>query len=466
MITAVRHGILRRPLVAELCHFATLPLCHFFSVLANRLNAHLPIPALLAVTLLAPLAGAQAEDPLEKARKAVALREGVRKAIDRGGQWLLKQRGRKADFGPLPKEDALNTFDFPTGLTALSYYTLLTVGVSPKKPAMKSIYRRLQRRHARPKTTYETAVLIMGIDARYGETATGKPRDPVPPGQAGRDAGKVPPGCLYTKDDWKWVVHLAQFLERAQYLGGWRYYIVNAGLDFDRDVSATVFTLLGLVKASRAGYAVRSSLFQDASKFLCDLQERKPDLTTGEGGLARGFPYGTGRTRDAVHVSGGTTAAGLASLHLCRLECRRLGVEPDRRLEAAIRDAELWLDQNWQIDRNPKAHHYHYCYLYALERIGSLSGLETIGAHPWYREGAEYLLAEQDAKKGKWIDTTSCGPKDVLGTCFALLFLKRATRAVTVMPKAASASDAKPPAGKKATDKKTTGKTDPGGKKK
>ncbi|MBN2489974.1 MAG: hypothetical protein JXQ29_03880 [Planctomycetes bacterium] len=394
----------------------------------------------LLVLAAAGAVGAAQDEPQEaaaRAREAAAFQKRVDEAIARGASWLVRQRGRKADYGPLPAEGALNTYDFPSGLTALAYYTLLTTGKKPAAAPLREIYQRLARRHARPATTYETAVLLMAIDARYSETVTGTPRDPVPPEQAGRDPGKAPPGCAYARDDWKWAAHLVGFLERAQTGGGWRYYTVNAALSFDRDVSATVFALLGLVTASRAGYAVPPRVFQDASRFLCDLQESQPELTTGEGGLARGFPYGPGRTRDAMHVSGGTTAAGLASLHLCRLECRRLGVSPDGRLEAAIRDAEKWLDENWEVQRNPKAHHYLYCYLYALERIGSLSGRETIGAHPWYREGAEYLLAEQETKTGRWDDTSSCAPTDVLGTCFALLFLKRATRAVTAAPPAA-----------------------------
>ena len=360
-------------------------------------------------------AQAKGEDAAARAREAAALQGRVDEAIARGSRWLLRKRGSKADYGSLPSEGALNTFDFPSGLTALAYYTLLTTGQKPSAPPMRALYRRLSRRHMRPTTTYETAVLLMGIDARYAETVTGAPRDPVPPEKAGREPRKVPPGCVYSRDDWEWIAHLAQFLERAQNRGGWRYYTINAGLSFDRDVSATVFALLGLVKASRGGYGVPPQVFQEASRFLCDLQERKPDLTTGEGGLARGFPYGTGRSREAVHVSGGTTAAGLASLHLCRLECRRLGVAPDARTETAIRDAEKWLDENWEIQRNPKAHHYLYCYLYALERIGSLSGRETIGRHPWYREGAEYLLEEQDRRTGQWRTRPPARPR----TCSA-----------------------------------------------
>ncbi len=371
------------------------------------------------------------QEKQKKIAKGPTFQEKIDAAVARGAKWLRKKRGRKADYGPLPREGALHEYNFPSGLTALAYYTLVTAGQKPKVPALKALYRRLRRRHARPATTYETAVLLMAIDSRYSERATGHPRDPLPPAQAGRDAAKVPEGCAYSKDDWKWAVHLARFLVRAQSGGGWRYYIVNAGLSFDRDVSATVFSLLGLMKISRAGYAVGPRVFQDASRFLCDLQEQKPDLTVGEGGLARGFPYGNGRTRDAVHISGGTTAAGLASLHICRLSCKRLGVDPDPRTGAAIRDATLWLDRNWEIQRNPRAHHYLYCYLYALERVGSLSGKETLGTHPWYREGAEFLLEEQKKKSGKWEDTSSCSPEDVLGTCFAILFLKRATRAVS-----------------------------------
>ena len=40
--------------------------------------------------------------------------------------------------------------------------------------------------------------------------------------------------------------------------------------------------------------------------------------------------------------------------------------------------------------------------------------------------GARFLLSHQDAE-GKWSDGSAFKPHDVLGTCYALLFLKRAT---------------------------------------
>jgi hypothetical protein len=65
-------------------------------------------------------------------------------------------------------------------------------------------------------------------------------------------------------------------------------------------------------------------------------------------------------------------------------------------------------------------HWCHFYYLYALERAGVLCRTEWIGRRAWYPEGANVLLAGQ-GKDGSWNDST-------IDTCFAILFLKRATR--------------------------------------
>ena len=48
-------------------------------------------------------------------------------------------------------------------------------------------------------------------------------------------------------------------------------------------------------------------------------------------------------------------------------------------------------------------------------------GTEKFGTHNWYNEGARYLLSKQGAD-GKWGSRKN--------TCFAILFLRRATRAL------------------------------------
>ena len=66
----------------------------------------------------------------------------------------------------------------------------------------------------------------------------------------------------------------------------------------------------------------------------------------------------------------------------------------------------------------------HYYYLYALERLGIFLDTETFGPHEWYPRGVEYLLAKQ-APDGQWNEGPWPGP--ITETCFAILFLKRAT---------------------------------------
>jgi hypothetical protein len=62
-----------------------------------------------------------------------------------------------------------------------------------------------------------------------------------------------------------------------------------------------------------------------------------------------------------------------------------------------------------------------YFFLWSLERIAVVLGLEMIDGKDWYSWGAEILLANQMAD-GAWRgEYGDCGAD----TCFALLFLKK-----------------------------------------
>ena len=65
-----------------------------------------------------------------------------------------------------------------------------------------------------------------------------------------------------------------------------------------------------------------------------------------------------------------------------------------------------------------------FYYLYALERVGRLSGRRFIGDHDWYREGADYLIGSQDEFHRFW---SNVGPMENsnVATSFALLFLSK-----------------------------------------
>jgi hypothetical protein len=89
-----------------------------------------------------------------------------------------------------------------------------------------------------------------------------------------------------------------------------------------------------------------------------------------------------------------------------------------------------WLASNFTVTQNPKTAEagqggWQYYYLYALERAGIFFGTETFGAHEWYAEGAQYLLGQQK-DDGSWM--TKGSDHAIWDTCFAILFLRRATR--------------------------------------
>ncbi len=91
-----------------------------------------------------------------------------------------------------------------------------------------------------------------------------------------------------------------------------------------------------------------------------------------------------------------------------------------------------WMAKNFAVDRNTGAvedgggqNGWQYYWLYAVERAGIFYGTETIGGHEWYVEGAKYLLGEQKAD-GSW--QSKGADHAIWDTCFAVLFLRRATR--------------------------------------
>jgi hypothetical protein len=96
----------------------------------------------------------------------------------------------------------------------------------------------------------------------------------------------------------------------------------------------------------------------------------------------------------------------------------------DWRKDEDVLQGLQWMNKHFAVTENPfLGPKWHYYYLYGIERAGMLFGTERIGDHKWYREGAEYLLSKQGAG-GQWNDTVD--------TCFAILFLRRATRRLDV----------------------------------
>ncbi len=254
--------------------------------------------------------------------------------------------------------------------------------------------------------------------------------------------------------------------------GGWRYDPKGMGeSDPQVDVSATQYAILGLKAATRLGVRYDKKMLLEAYRYLKAQQDKdgpevkarwkkskedeedgdsrkKPDRRTSSGEppaepetlKARGWGY----SRESKHGTpeqqardrstyGSMTAAAVNALILIRDELvddpahqkNWAGLESE--CNTMIGDGLAWLIHNWDMTSNPRAGMYRfYYYLYTVERMGMLGGIDEIGGHDWYREGAEVMLKQQE-DNGMWDPQNEVDPSDIYNTCYALLFLKRAT---------------------------------------
>jgi hypothetical protein len=189
------------------------------------------------------------------------------------------------------------------------------------------------------------------------------------------------------------------------------------------DNSNTQFALLGLRAAARCGVEIPRETWQDAAKWL-----EKDQLKSGGWSYSRedtGFervPYGS-----------------MSCASLCGLVIAKFYLGQDIKKNTAIDKGLSWLGDNLTFTSNPGtvvtgSKHpkcFLYYYIYGVERVGAVLGIEQIGEHEWYPEGAAELLEEQKGD-GSWNTPEDDQWSTVIAdTCFAILFLKRATQKLT-----------------------------------
>jgi hypothetical protein len=188
------------------------------------------------------------------------------------------------------------------------------------------------------------------------------------------------------------------------------------------DNSNTQYAALGLRSAHDAGIMLPREVVERAMKWWRDTQlgssqGGKPDpgakgapVATEGGAVPAGWCY-----TDAGRAYGSMTVGGVGSLAIYHYI---LGESWTK--DPAVRNGVEWIAQNFSVAENPgKGNSWYYYYLYGMERAGVLYGTETFGSHVWYLEGARELLQLQKPD-GSWGDAPE-------STCFAILFLRRAT---------------------------------------
>lgn len=305
----------------------------------------------------------------------------VNAAIDAGVRFLLDQQQLDGSWATHE--------GYRAGYTAFAAYTLMKCGLPPGHPAVRRA--------------------LAFVDARGGDfTYTA--------------ACELLARCAAGEGVTQRVRQLVRNLEDWQQSSGLLSYPVHpdGGVRADPDLSNTLYAALALRAAAHAGAKVSPDFWKAVASGTLRNREREHEVSLPDGSVvpAAGFYYWPGAA-----VTGSMTTAGLGILAIAEQELgRRLSSRDRRELEHARETGLAWLAANMRYDVNPgqdKAHHYFH--VYGIERVGSLLGLHQIGGVDWYRAGARYLVEAQDPS-GSWRPES-----ELVDTCLALLFLRRAT---------------------------------------
>lgn len=317
-------------------------------------------------------------------------------AIDLGVDWLLKRQHIDGSWG---EEHG----GYRNGMTALAIYTLLKSDVPPRHPA---ILEGLTFLAESPTTrTYSAGCHLMALEA------------------------------LNNEEHLPWMEEVLDDLLSWQTRQGiWGY------PDGHPDLSCTQFAALGLRAAALAGIEIPDRVWVDLAQGTLDHQAKRERVDTpnvlerayGSKLSVAGFAY---RPTNPKNPTASMSAAGIATLGIC---LEQLG---DRcpgslrsTMERQIEYGVNWLITHWSVSRNHGHSHWVHYYLYGVERVGAMLETETIGVREWYWDGAEYLVNSQvkdGVNAGHWRDPTGRAES---ATCFALLFLERATQAAFTDP--------------------------------
>lgn len=338
--------------------------------------------------------------------------EQVRRSIADGVAYLKSQQNKvDGSWGEAVGQ--------PGGLSSLVMLALLSAGEDPRGETLQRGLKYLEEL-GNPQMTYATSLQTMVFCAA--------------------DPAKYQARILEN----------ARWLERIQVGSGprkgmWAYSASQGG----GDNSNTQFALLALYEAERAGVKIDPQVWRSSVDYWSRTQKND-----GSWGYTAGEPS-----------TGSMTCAGIASLVIASgrlgfsdasvtadgVRCCG-GADEDDEVAARIERGLEWLGRHFQADANPSGEgiggpigrSWLFYYLYGVERVGRLTGRRYVvgprrvdgrGAtapHDWYREGAEFLVREQDKLQRFWKGSGIAETNPTVATSLALLFLSKGRRPIVL----------------------------------
>ena len=354
----------------------------------------------------------------------------IRRAVDRGVEALRKMQ---AADGTWPHNEI--------GATALVGLTLLECDVPANDPAVRKAAEAVRRAALRSNQTYSVALAILFLD-RLGD-----PADEVLiqalavrllAGQNGGGGWGYQTGNPPSDAEVRWVEEQLRRTDKAnpeknpdgkpavpplakelqlQLQAIQRTPFDPAGVG---DNSNTQFALLALWVAARHGVPIDQAAARLDRRFRTTQKNDGGWNYTEHDPNSPSTPAMTCAALLGLAVGHGTAARGKPVRDLqrdpnVRMGLLALGTSIDHPVSKKGGNAQVPTVNNDRF----------YYFLWSLERVGMVYGLETIGGKDWYGWGSEILLANQK-REGSW-GGGICG--ETADTCFALLFLVRANPA-------------------------------------
>jgi hypothetical protein len=312
----------------------------------------------------------------------------VLSAIDRGVAYLKREQSSRGQWSDM--------VGYQGGITALCTLALLNSGVDPRDPVVDKALTYL--RGLELEKTYTVSLQTMVFCAAEPQK-----------------------DMLRIRRNVRWLE--AKQNTEGPRKGSWSYPGPGG------DNSNSQFAVLALYEAQTVGAKVNRATWERAAEYW-----RSTQNADGSWGYVPG-DVGTGSMTCAgiggLAISSAAMESGDAEVKAGRVICCRPHV-PDDALERAID----WLAQHFSVSRNPRpagaGQSVIYYYLYGLERAGRLTARRFIGEHDWYREGAEFLVHDQDPLSHYWKGTWHAEQNPQVSTALALLFLSKGRRPIVM----------------------------------